>query len=368
MALALTLANLRGAHLRAISLWAAGSYLQVVAFLLYGLRGVAPDFASASLAFALLSAGYAFQLAAIVAFSQRVVRIAAMMAAFFVGVALHTAIYLLFPQAERWHIEIASFELAGWMAACSVALVLLAKPNMRVSYWITGASFALTAATNVYRAIDTIVGPSPTLTLLSVNLTQTITYGSMYVTLLGTSLGFILMAKERSDSDLVRAAANDSLTGLLNRRAFEEAARKELARAARTGDDLCAAMCDLDHFKDVNDTFGHPIGDRVLVEFAQILRAGLRPFDIVSRYGGEEFFVYLLGTDVDDALSIAERIRIAASWSRVPAGSGALVGCTASIGITRVRLPGDTVESIAKRADDALYAAKAAGRNCCRVL
>ena len=368
MAVALTVANVRGAHLRAMTLWAIGSYCQFVAWMFYALRGEGvPELASALVGFSALSAGYALQFAAVVEFSGRRMRYWILGACFVLGVLMHASIFFVEPDDQRLRIIAASFDVSAWLTVSCVALLLYANDRERVSYWLTGAFFGAAAMVNAYRGLDTMFGAAPTQNLFTVNLTQTVAFGSAYVAMLGTSLGFILMTKERADAEILRIASTDALTGLLNRRTFEEAARRELARMARTNADICALMCDLDLFKGVNDTYGHPVGDLVLANFARVLRDGLRPFDIVGRYGGEEFLVLLPGTNIADALTIAERIRVATGQSSVRTGR-ALVTCSVSIGVTYAQAPDATLETIVKRADDALYAAKAAGRNCVRTM
>jgi diguanylate cyclase (GGDEF)-like protein len=173
------------------------------------------------------------------------------------------------------------------------------------------------------------------------------------------------MTKERADNELIRTAATDALTGLPNRRSFIESAQRELHRADRQHLQTSVLMLDLDHFKEVNDTYGHPVGDLVLASFARALLSTLRPFDVVGRYGGEEFCVLLPGTGIDEAVSIAERIRLVTSNTLVETRT-ATVEYTVSTGV--VQAPADDVSlgDLVDRADRALYQAKASGRNCVR--
>jgi len=362
MAAASTLPNLRGAHMRAVTQWAVASYIQALAWALYALRGMLPDVISTDAAFACLTGAYALYIVAIYSFSEARAPWPALAAVYLAGVALHSAFYAS-AEDQRWRIVVASLLIGPWMLLCALSLFRLARPAERLSYWMTGGFFCFLGFATVYRGFDTLFSPHPTMTLLTVNLMQTITFACGYVTVIGTSLGFIMMTKERADSELQRIASVDSLTGLSNRRTFEEAARKELARAKRESVETCVLMCDLDHFKDVNDTYGHPTGDLVLATFGRVLRENLRPFDIVGRYGGEEFCIVLPATNAGDAASIAERIRQTQSEASVVSSKG-MVGCTVSIGIAAIGNGGEGLEVAVKRADDALYAAKAAGRNC----
>ncbi len=135
-------------------------------------------------------------------------------------------------------------------------------------------------------------------------------------------------------------------------------------RAVRGGEPVAALMIDIDHFKKINDSFGHDIGDEVLREFAVRLASNVRAVDLPCRYGGEEFMVIMPDTRLSDAERIAERIRlhVAGSPFRV-AGGSELLTVTISIGVASTLGPGDHAEALLKRADEAVYEAKAAGRN-----
>lgn len=157
-----------------------------------------------------------------------------------------------------------------------------------------------------------------------------------------------------------RAAVTDSLTGLHTRRHFTEALDLECRRAARTGHDVGLLMIDVDHFKRVNDSYGHPAGDRVLVEVARRLATATRAGAVVARYGGEEFILLAPQTGPADLRALAERLRTEIAGLPVDLG-GNLISVTVSIGAAAD--PAPDPESLLRAADQALYAAKAAGRN-----
>ena len=156
-------------------------------------------------------------------------------------------------------------------------------------------------------------------------------------------------------------ARRDPLTGLLNRRALDEALAAALARRRRRIDEACLLFVDLDHFKAVNDRFGHAAGDEVLRHVTKVLLATMRDVDTVARFGGEEFLILLPGTDLVQAAVVAERLRIALS-EPPPATLPRELRLSASIGLTELR-PEDDRDAALKRADTALYDAKATGRN-----
>jgi diguanylate cyclase (GGDEF)-like protein len=178
---------------------------------------------------------------------------------------------------------------------------------------------------------------------------------TLFAPLAGLSL--VLMVNDRVQSRLHELATCDSLTGVLNRRAFLAAAEAELERSRRYGTELGLVMIDLDHFKRVNDTFGHQVGDQVLVDFTQRVTALLRAPDLFGRIGGEEFVLLLPQTGLDESLQVAERIRysLAVADTHPP--------YTASFGVATAVGGALTIESLIANADSALYRAKAGGRN-----
>ncbi|MBI5939664.1 MAG: PleD family two-component system response regulator [Caulobacterales bacterium] len=159
-------------------------------------------------------------------------------------------------------------------------------------------------------------------------------------------------------------AVTDQLTGLHNRRYMEGQLGALVKRATHGGDPVSALMIDIDHFKKINDAFGHDIGDEVLREFAVRLASNVRAIDLPCRYGGEEFTVIMPGARLEDAQRVAERIRlhVAGSPFRVSGGKE-LLTVTISVGVATTLGEDDTPDLLLKRADEAVYEAKAAGRN-----
>lgn len=158
-------------------------------------------------------------------------------------------------------------------------------------------------------------------------------------------------------------AVTDALTGLPNRRYFDERLESEVGRANRYGKPLTLAMLDIDHFKRINDAYGHAAGDAVLRQVAHVLLEQIRDADFVARYGGEEFVLILPETDVSRALFVAERIRqaVAAASLRLP--DGRELSVTASLGIAAFQGDNGSGDELLRHADRAMYAAKEKGRN-----
>lgn len=162
---------------------------------------------------------------------------------------------------------------------------------------------------------------------------------------------------------LAQRAQLDGLTGLWNRAYIDTRLSEEFSQSMRHDRPLSLIICDLDHFKTVNDTYGHPHGDMVLEKFAKLLTLGCREHDVPCRYGGEEFAVILPETEGPDAMEVAERVRVsleAMEWRKHPDRP-----ITASFGVASLSsLVNPTVERLIAAADSALYAAKRQGRNC----
>ena len=168
---------------------------------------------------------------------------------------------------------------------------------------------------------------------------------------------------------LLRSGFTDVLTGWNNRRYLQVRLVEELARARRDASGLVCLMLDIDHFKKVNDSYGHAAGDAVLRELAQRIESQVRVSDVAARYGGEEFVVLLPGTEIESGTLLAERIRKAVSANPIEIGGGNSITITVSIGIASIApiRDGDdlktTGESLLARADVALYSAKSSGRD-----
>ncbi len=195
------------------------------------------------------------------------------------------------------------------------------------------------------------------------NLKQTISVSIGTFTAMMISLGLVLLAKERSESLFQRLALRDVLTGILNRRAVLEQFCKELERARRDASYLAVAMVDIDHFKQINDVYGHLAGDEVICHCVNHLTQRIRASDSIGRYGGEEFLVLLPRTSPEDAVAVLDELR--ASLADSPARFGeATIALRISIGVCCV-VPNeaDTTASLLARADAALYEAKGLGRN-----
>jgi len=210
----------------------------------------------------------------------------------------------------------------------------------------------------VARALTGVSAPDRAASLFQPSGVQTISFILSHMSIILTTGGFVMMAKERSDERLRSLAMRDRLTGCWNRVRIDEIAEQEMARLARYAHPVSLLMLDLDHFKEVNDHFGHAAGDDILRTFVDVASRQLRSTDVLGRWGGEEFVVILPSTGFVEANRVAERIR-AATEERVFLGD---LHVTVSVGVSVCR-SSDTWSDWLERADAALYRAKEGGRN-----
>jgi two-component system, cell cycle response regulator len=173
-----------------------------------------------------------------------------------------------------------------------------------------------------------------------------------------------LQELQRTNEKLEYMAATDPLTGAANRRRFIERVEAEIALARRNGAPFSLLALDLDHFKAINDSYGHQAGDQVLQRFVKKCVDAIRPYDGVARVGGEEFMVLLPQVASDTARAIGERIRAAVASTPFDTGDGKPIEVTVSVGISEFGRDGETIDAIFRKADERLYQAKHLGRNC----
>jgi diguanylate cyclase (GGDEF)-like protein len=232
-----------------------------------------------------------------------------------------------------------------------------------IGAWYGAEIFAL-------RSIRTLLGVARHVQAGRLGARTGLTHGKDELAQLGAAFDNMAAALQARDGELQRAlhelqqqAITDVLTGLYNRRFLYEVLPRELARGRRSNTPVAVVMMDIDHFKRVNDTCGHEAGDRVLKAIARVTEATVRASDVCCRYGGEEFCVVLPESPPEGARERAEAIRAAVEQLEVEGPDGKRLKVTVSLGIAVCPGHGADVDSLLRAADEALYDAKAAGRN-----
>lgn len=273
---------------------------------------------------------------------------------------------LLLAFSELWpnlgiRVAIVSLVTAGLLSR--TALMLGREPietEMRPSmsfmqgvYWLASAVMLARGAVGLMRPGEDLLAPGAQQASWSLVLLMLLT---------AASFGFFWMELQRRNGELARLASRDMLTGVLNRRAFEEEFQREMVRARRDATPFCLVLMDLDRFKSINDRYGHLAGDAALRAVATLIEKRIRKPDRLARYGGEEFALLMPGTSKAAALTALERIRTALAEATLDV-QGHAIALTLSAGVAQFDGDGAHWDALVGAADRALYAAKDAGRD-----
>ena len=343
------------ASIKGLGDWSAALLLLFMGGMLVAGRGKLPNFISVSVSNFLLWCGLYLAYVGTQRFFGAKPRVAPWMAVI-TGVALVQVWFTLVEPSYHMRLILTTVVTAvlsgvhAWLVFRQGSITF--ARGLAVSVLI----FLLTA--QVMRLVTSFSMPFPTnAAFLDTSPIQLIYVTSFAFSILLFSISTVLMATDRLRIELEHLANHDSLTNALTRRNLDDACRSELERCRRHGRSMALLMMDLDHFKAINDRYGHQTGDRVLTTFVAKVNALLRGPDQLGRFGGEEFVALLPDTALDEALLVAERIRDACALAdQAPA-------CTVSIGVTTNQRDDDSVDTLLARADTALYRAKANGRN-----
>jgi diguanylate cyclase (GGDEF)-like protein len=241
------------------------------------------------------------------------------------------------------------------VVADQLAFVLRTLPRTAGRHVLV-ASLALLIASRLVRLGGLALGLAPPTGVFDPSLAQLAYVGLPSITIPIGAISLIMLASERLHRDLEFASRYDDLTQCLNKKSAMEELQREIARARRHGNKLSIMLIDLDNFKDINDTYGHLEGDKVLADFSERTRSALRETDRLTRFGGDEFLAILPDTDVEQAAAVATRIHAAGKQGEPAAWS-------VSVGISQWLENDDTLAALMTRSDTALYRAKALGRH-----
>lgn len=299
-----------------------------------------------------------------------------------VAVSLEIAAYSVFFEYRRWVRSVVPVTLlflllvlAAWMRGASftqlsglvatlvatfagaMAWMMLRGPDASLLQRVVGINDALFALAMAMWVVSTCLTVSP----ISPEVAHEGAYLAGYLLMIVNGFGFLLLCKQKDDVQMSRLASTDFLTGLPNRHAFMERAEQALQFMRRQRQPLALMMIDIDHFKQINDRWGHASGDHALVVFARTARDVMREYETIGRLGGEEFAMILPGADLDAAIAAAQRLRLAVREAPVDA-DGSYYTMTVSIGVVSVN-PDEALSAALARADRALYVAKHGGRD-----
>lgn len=360
MAGAMLLLRRIGPDHRSANYWALGNTLIAAGVFFIALRGLIPLFFSVPTANLCIVAGQGFLLTGIWNFFGRPVRWWAV-----VGVAVSDFLILFFytyivPDAGI-RIIIGSIFIAVICAWICRELVREFDPQLGLPQGLVALVFFLYTLFMVIRAVATGVAEEPP-DLMMTSPVHTYAFVLGMVSIIAVTFGFSAMINRRLHLDLEQLANYDQLTGVRTRRAFEEEIERELSRCRRQGGRFSVLLMDLDHFKRINDRYGHIAGDKVLQGVTGVAQRNLRTEDALGRIGGEEFCAILPNTESAAAREVAERIRRTIGDLVVP-HKGQAIQVTVSIGITTVDRSAQNWEAVFHEADQALYRAKEQGRD-----
>jgi diguanylate cyclase (GGDEF)-like protein len=246
--------------------------------------------------------------------------------------------------------------------ACAVILLRESSGEVRNGMWATLLGFIAIGAALLVRSIVLVLHGSDESNISYLETVMSLTLLTITAAQVCVGFGLVVMVAHRYASRLNRLTMVDSLTGAYNRSALERIGIRMTTRAHQSGSHIAVAMVDADHFKHINDVYGHPAGDQVLCNLVAVLSAQLRPSDLLVRYGGEEFVLVMDGLTLDGASAVAERLRGAIEVSAVQLGDKAL-NYQVSIGVSASDTSGYDLQRLIEVADTNLYVAKQGGRN-----
>jgi diguanylate cyclase (GGDEF)-like protein len=268
------------------------------------------------------------------------------------------------PGGGSVRVVITSSVLAWLALIMSRDLIVHARDDLHLRWPVAlGIPMILAAAGFAFRAGRAALDPDSVASEMIRDSALNVASALAYIVLnLAFHATLMALVAARLTAQLRHRSRHDGLTGLLDRRAIDEALQAQIQRSRRTGETFSVLMLDLDHFKAINDRFGHAAGDRALKHVAALLREVLREVDSLGRIGGEEFLALMPGATLDAAGPVAERVRERLGYSPMVL-DGEPVAVSASIGMAQWSSPDEDASQLVGRADSALYAAKAQGRD-----
>jgi diguanylate cyclase (GGDEF)-like protein len=362
LAMLLVLGSLLRSGMPGIREWFLANLAMVISIALLTPRGIIPDFLSIVVANTVLGLSGVFYYAGCALFLNRPPHWR-----WTLGGALLQTLAIVWWRYVSDDIPMRVLANTGFNTVICIAVAVLLlrhRPAGRrpYNYWFAAALALTFAACQAIRGLYFIMLPPQPPNLLMFNSIWSVALLSIGAVILPTlTMACVMLVHDAMIANLEESANHDHMTGALTRKRLETLAQELLARAMPPDRPLALLIIDLDHFKRINDTFGHAAGDEVLREFVRITRQSLRERDSLGRLGGEEFGILLPESDMAGALKMAERLREQSEAHTVSGGFGE---CRYNISIgVAISIAGETFDHLSARADHALYAAKQAGRN-----
>jgi len=341
--------------------WCWANAAVLISLPLFALRGHVPDFLSIPVANVMLGGGLLLYYAGCARYLGQSPHWPVLGAS--LGVLTGAMLFWFYgSENTQLRVVIVSAYHAVVLLATAVLIMRHIPPRRHpYNYWLTAGLATAFAIGHIVRGAVFGWAPAPGPELMGASTFNAVMLTIGAVVMPAMTMGSVMMIHDAMLATAEEAANRDYLTGALSRKHFDLLARQEMARALSHGWPLSIVVIDLDHFKQINDTYGHAGGDTVLREFVKLVRDGLREGDVFGRLGGEEFAVLLPGTDTAGAIRIAERLRGQVSRHLV-AGPFGVCHYTLSGGVATWH-EHESLEALCMRADRALYAAKISGRN-----
>ena len=359
LGLLLLLVWVQNTRVHAVAWWAVAHLMRATSVMLYGLYGSVPDLVSIDLANVILFSSFGVTWNGARVFNGREALPGSLIAG--AGVWLLASQWPGFEAGSEVRGQLCAMIIAGytWLTAYEF---WRGRSEPLVSRWPAIVLFTTNGAMFLLRTpLNSLFHGKETDSLLSSAWLSVLSLEAFLMTI-ATAFILLAMSKERTELRHKTAAMIDPLTGLLNRRAFLQDAEALLQQQIARDRPIAVLLIDLDHFKSINDRFGHAVGDKALQIFAKAARASLRQTDLVGRLGGEEFTVVLADASVDNAYLVADRLRKAFAAAAAVVDGEAL-HATASVGVSVIVDPRQDLTRLITLADQALYLAKARGRN-----
>jgi diguanylate cyclase (GGDEF)-like protein len=346
-------------QVRGMRTWATATFLMATAGIFLSLQGLIPELLSVVVGNALMVTATNFYWVALRRYNE-----CPTPNHWPIVLGLSTAVWVVYfryvedSRSLHMYLALALVLLNSVMAAFEAGRC----KHARINHHVIMASFVGVALATLLRMVSLVVGSSEAQNFFTNSLMTgmfSVVVAAMNVAM---TIGFILMVSDRVRTHLNFLATHDPLTGVLTRREYFKLAQREIQRMRRLGGHLSLILLDIDNFKQINDTYGHPCGDAVLNKFAWRVQPALRVIDLMGRYGGEEFILILPDTPIAAAQKVADRVRQIVEAMPVDTPKGP-ISLTISLGVASTSNGQRGLESLMASADRALYRAKNEGRN-----